>query len=1036
MAELGDTLGRYTLLKRLATGGMGEIYLAARMGPLGFAPPVALKVLRDEFASDSQFIDMLVDEAKISMFLNHQNVVSVLDFGEEAGRYYIAMEYVQGVTLKHLIDAHKARQRKMDIAIALYVMGELCRALKYAHTRTNHAGEPLNIVHRDVTPGNVLLSIQGEVKLTDFGIARAKNRVHQTQAGVLKGKFGYMAPEMLRYEQIDSRADLFCAAVMLYEMVAGQHPVEGAAIMEAIQRLEEKDVRPPSSWNNKISKALDAIVMKGLEPKPIERWPNAAAFGGALQDLALSDGEIRPRIRNGAEHLGQIIRELFPETLEAPLPREQAEHLFAIARERSSVAPPPRPDSKSGITQEESIENLVGRDVSTTSDDNQHVVLDSSGMPPRSQLESASREWGEDEPSQATVIPTSGRSSARPANQRTASAASGARDAVEVDTDEHDRDVLKNAAKSRIPDNATMSFNNPLLAQAETGEVVIRFPETSTDRAHLHEQMIEEPSLPQSDATLPLEALTRKQIERAHANERTIAQPDAFGSPERADDSKTIATGMPVPDWASLRGEAMPSVQVIEPPEEEARAYDEDELPAHPVARDPSYDDGKTAYEDRGLARGEDVPTMIPSEYAKHNGSAPKDDTLLDSLSLEDIEREKAAAKKKSVILQPEEEEFEATRHRPDPSKDPGKDPAAWGADFALEQSLGSAKKVSGPLRIRMNQEGGGALVDSKEAPAPHVAKEKSRTPQKTGQPVQASGVSVGGATVEPVDPAKIGNATGKWIRGELGGEELGWGDDEAARRLLATRHLVGNAAAPPGPPPPADPRRTNAGVPRPLGAGGVPMGTPVPAGLAVGPPMGVPAGVAQPGQYPPGFVPPPQPQAARISTAMAGILVAVAVAISIAAVLFSKVAWPSVTFDSKPPGASMVLDGLPLEGKTPVGTRVKPNVPHWIEVKLPGYKTRRIDSGLEFPYLATRTLDIQLEKVTHKIRVSPVEGRVFVNDVQIGAGVEVELGDLLAQSEPITLRIEADGYISRSETFTTRDAVPALFDVPLTAQK
>ncbi|HXV37392.1 MAG TPA: serine/threonine-protein kinase, partial [Myxococcota bacterium] len=199
MPEIGDSLGRYTLLKRLAAGGMGEVYLAAKPGPVGFGPRVALKVLREQLASDQQFIDMLVDEANISMFLNHQNVVSVLDLAEDTGTYYIAMEFVQGITVEGLLERLIAKGEKLDIPIGLYIATELCRALKYAHTRVNHAGEPLNIIHRDVTPANILLSVQGEVKLTDFGIARARARLAGTLegAGVLKGKLRYMPPESL-----------------------------------------------------------------------------------------------------------------------------------------------------------------------------------------------------------------------------------------------------------------------------------------------------------------------------------------------------------------------------------------------------------------------------------------------------------------------------------------------------------------------------------------------------------------------------------------------------------------------------------------------------------------------------------------------------------------------------------------------------------------------------------------------------------------------------------------------------------------------
>lgn len=351
MPEIGDSLGRYTLLKRLAAGGMGEVYLAAKPGPVGFGPRVALKVLRDQLASDQQFIDMLVDEANISMFLNHQNVVSVLDLSEDAGVYYIAMEFVQGITVEGLLEKLIAQGRKLDIPIALYIASELCRALKYAHTRVNHTGEPLNIIHRDVTPANILLSVQGEVKLTDFGIARAKGRIHQTQAGVLKGKFGYMAPEMIRYEAIDARADLFCAGVVIYLMITGKHPVAGSTVMEAIQRYEDKQIPKPSVVHPEIPGTLDTIVMRAMEPKPDQRWASAAALGAALQDAVLKNPNWRREVQDGAQRLADLMREVSPEVFVDPIPAAEIDRLLkkALGNDPSIAPMTPAPVPKTSI---------------------------------------------------------------------------------------------------------------------------------------------------------------------------------------------------------------------------------------------------------------------------------------------------------------------------------------------------------------------------------------------------------------------------------------------------------------------------------------------------------------------------------------------------------------------------------------------------------------------------------------------------------------------------------------------------------------
>lgn len=390
MPGVGDKLGRYTLLKRLALGGMGEVFVAAKEGPVGFGPFVALKVLRDELAVDQQFVDMLVDEANITKHLNHQNLVSVLDLGEDEGCYYMAMEFVQGITAERLIESLVERQRKLDVPLAVHIGVELCKALKYAHSRTNDAGEPLGIIHRDVTPANILLSTQGEVKLTDFGIARAKGRVHQTQAGVLKGKFGYMAPEMVRYEAIDARADLFCAGVALYLLAAGRHPVAHASVMEAIQRYETKRIPLPSEANPQITPELDGILMKALEPRPSARWQSAAELGEALQAVLLSHVEWRAQARDAASLLARRVREVAPEVFGEVVPRETLACL-AAGLPRVALSPsvtgPRVTERRSGSEPDvETDENLPYADVRLARE-----ALAEAGEPPTAAPEAASR---------------------------------------------------------------------------------------------------------------------------------------------------------------------------------------------------------------------------------------------------------------------------------------------------------------------------------------------------------------------------------------------------------------------------------------------------------------------------------------------------------------------------------------------------------------------------------------------------------------------------------------------------------------------
>ena len=350
MATVGQQLGRYTLLRRLAVGGMGEIYLATVNGLSGVQAPIVLKVLRDEFTRDQDFVDMLVDEANICRFLNHQNVVSVSDFGEAEGTYFIAMEYVQGVTLERVITTLRTQKKRMPLGLSLYIQLELCRALRHAHTRKNYEGEPLNIIHRDVTPANLLLSVQGEVKLSDFGIARAKGKNHKTQAGMLKGKFGYMAPELIRQETIDARADIFCAGVVFYELLTSRHPVQDGSLIETISAFEQSTYKPPSAFNKQLPKELDELVMKSLQPNPVNRIGSAEEFGNSLQQLVLQKEELRTMVTNGGNYLARLIKKIDPAVFEDPIPKlahsaspisPQSEKLDPLA----VVAPDPRATS-------------------------------------------------------------------------------------------------------------------------------------------------------------------------------------------------------------------------------------------------------------------------------------------------------------------------------------------------------------------------------------------------------------------------------------------------------------------------------------------------------------------------------------------------------------------------------------------------------------------------------------------------------------------------------------------------------------------
>src|SRR5690606_7375855 len=211
-------LGPYTLGERLGVGGMAEVYLAESEGPHGFAKRVALKRILPQLSRDARFVAMFCDEAKICAMLEHPNIVKVIDFGEANGELFMAMEYVDGVSVARLLRAVSARGERFPLGAVLYIAHEILRALAHAHEAVDERGRALNLVHRDVSPGNVLIGREGEVKLTDFGIVRSAFVDRRTYPGELKGKLGYMSPEQVMGEDLDPRSDLFTAAIIIAEL--------------------------------------------------------------------------------------------------------------------------------------------------------------------------------------------------------------------------------------------------------------------------------------------------------------------------------------------------------------------------------------------------------------------------------------------------------------------------------------------------------------------------------------------------------------------------------------------------------------------------------------------------------------------------------------------------------------------------------------------------------------------------------------------------------------------------------------------------
>jgi len=274
--------GKYYLVDRLAVGGMAEIFRTKMFGVDGFQKDMVVKQILPQYARNREFIQMFVDEAKITVSLSHGNIVPVFELGQIEGVYFIAMEQVDGKNLGETLDACLDQQKRMSLAHALFITTELLAGLAYAHRKTDAQGTPLGIVHRDISPQNILLSFEGEVKIVDFGIARAATKMHETQAGVIKGKFGYMSPEQASGHDVDPRSDIFAAGILLYEMLTLERLFASDREAVTLDRVKRADVPTPSKVNPGLSPRLDAIVFKSMARRPEDRFQTADEMRQAL----------------------------------------------------------------------------------------------------------------------------------------------------------------------------------------------------------------------------------------------------------------------------------------------------------------------------------------------------------------------------------------------------------------------------------------------------------------------------------------------------------------------------------------------------------------------------------------------------------------------------------------------------------------------------------------------------------------------------------------------------------------------------------
>src|SRR5689334_7796636 len=285
-AVLPEQFGKYSLLGHLATGGMAEVWLARQSGMQGFEKIVVIKRARPEL-TDHGTTRLFLEEARLVATLEHPNIAQVYEIGFVNGSYFFVMEYVDGADLRRLIEAAIAKRQPIALAEAVYIISHVCAALHYAHDKHDLEGNPLHIIHRDVSPSNVLISRDGAVKVCDFGVAKVHNRkVETTQNGVLKGKFSYMSPEQCQSRPIDCRSDVFSIGILLYELTTLSKLFRASSDFALLQQIAEGRILPPSLRVPDYPPELENIVMKALARDPDERYQSAQALQLDLEEFA------------------------------------------------------------------------------------------------------------------------------------------------------------------------------------------------------------------------------------------------------------------------------------------------------------------------------------------------------------------------------------------------------------------------------------------------------------------------------------------------------------------------------------------------------------------------------------------------------------------------------------------------------------------------------------------------------------------------------------------------------------------------------
>jgi serine/threonine-protein kinase len=318
-----ERLGKYQLVRKLATGGMAEVFLARAEGPMGFAKKLVVKRILPQYSEDEGFVSMFLGEAKLAAELNHPNVVQIFDFGQTDGRYFIAMELIDGPNLRVLNNAARAAGAAIGFEYCARLVASAAEGLHYAHELKDGAGRPLNLVHRDISPDNILVSRQGTVKVVDFGIAKANTSPNLTRSGVLKGKMAYMPPEQLGRKNLDRRVDIYALGVVLYELVTGSMPFDATSEVSIIQAvMSESPLERVSVRRGDVPRQLEDIITKCLDKNRDYRYATGRELQVDLERFILTSGH---PITTG--ELSELVSKLippFPSDTDIPAPPNKA----------------------------------------------------------------------------------------------------------------------------------------------------------------------------------------------------------------------------------------------------------------------------------------------------------------------------------------------------------------------------------------------------------------------------------------------------------------------------------------------------------------------------------------------------------------------------------------------------------------------------------------------------------------------------------------------------------------------------------------